>query len=189
MVQKICENGDEYEGYYENDLKQGKGVWRFINGRVYIGDFKNDKMDGKGRFSWPETVGNEVKYSLYIGEYKENKKHGRGTLMWAEGRTYEEGKCPGHGNYDGIEKCDGNNWFNGNQSGYGVMKWNDGTRYEGHWKVGKQEGSGRMIWPDGKYYDGYWENGKEEGEGIMTYADGGREKRTYKNGVIIDNHK
>jgi hypothetical protein len=37
-----------YEGYYENDLKQGYGKYIWSNGSVYEGYFKKDKKQGKG---------------------------------------------------------------------------------------------------------------------------------------------
>ena len=36
------DNGDIYEGYFKNDKKEGKGIYKYKNGDIYEGDFKND---------------------------------------------------------------------------------------------------------------------------------------------------
>lgn len=40
--------GDMYQGFYENDMKHGKGVYKWANGSVYTGYFKNDQKHGRG---------------------------------------------------------------------------------------------------------------------------------------------
>lgn len=39
-------------------------------------------MNGKGIFKWPDG-------RSYEGEYKDDKKHGFGVLKWADGKKYE----------------------------------------------------------------------------------------------------
>ena len=38
----MLENGDVYDGYFKNNLKEGKGKIYFKNGDTYEGDMKND---------------------------------------------------------------------------------------------------------------------------------------------------
>jgi hypothetical protein len=40
--------GDVYEGTYENDMKNGQGIYHWANGTTYNGNFVNDKKHGKG---------------------------------------------------------------------------------------------------------------------------------------------
>jgi len=40
------EKGNRYEGDFQDDLKHGRGVYTFHNGRKYIGDFECDVFDG-----------------------------------------------------------------------------------------------------------------------------------------------
>lgn len=42
-------NGQKYEGQFEDDMKNGFGCFDFDNGYRYEGNFKNDKMDGSGK--------------------------------------------------------------------------------------------------------------------------------------------
>lgn len=48
-----------YEGNWKNNLKEGKGIFRWFNGNRYFfklksyeGDWKIDKRDGYGIFKW-----------------------------------------------------------------------------------------------------------------------------------------
>ena len=40
--------GDIYEGFYENDMKSGNGVYKWKNGTTYTGSFYKDQKQGKG---------------------------------------------------------------------------------------------------------------------------------------------
>jgi len=39
-------------------------------------------------------------------------------------------------------------------SGYGVLSWRDGKKYEGEFLNDKKEGSGKFSWPDGRIFVG-----------------------------------
>lgn len=39
-------NGDEFEGFYKNNQKDGYGIMKFINGEIKEGLWKNDKFVG-----------------------------------------------------------------------------------------------------------------------------------------------
>lgn len=41
-------NGDSYEGNWENDIMQGKGVYISSNGDKYTGNFKDGLKNGFG---------------------------------------------------------------------------------------------------------------------------------------------
>lgn len=38
-------------------------------------------MDGKGTFKWPDG-------RIYVGEYYKDKKHGSGRVDWPDGKAY-----------------------------------------------------------------------------------------------------
>lgn len=83
------ENGWEYEGYIINNLKEGKGKFKFINGDIYEGEFKNDKFHGYGKFICKESYDNgDVFEEIYEGYWENDKKHGKGELKingyWSE---------------------------------------------------------------------------------------------------------
>ena len=39
-------DGSVFEGFYADDKKYGKGIFRFINGDIYEGEFKDGLFDG-----------------------------------------------------------------------------------------------------------------------------------------------
>jgi hypothetical protein len=68
--------GNIYEGYFENDFFNGKGVlYHNVNGPLkgdrYNGSFKNNKMDGFGVYFYKNG-------DKYEGEWKNDKKFGKG---------------------------------------------------------------------------------------------------------------
>lgn len=70
-------------------------------------------------------------------------------------------------------------------NGYGVMKWNNGQRYEGHFVNGERSGYGIYTWPDGNAYAGQWKAGKREGEGVLYNPDGSYGTCMYANDVQV----
>ena len=72
--------GEEYIGYFVNDLKQGKGTLKLSDGQVYKGDFHEDKYHGKGECSFPNG-------DTYKGDFSKNLHHGYGVYTFADGRV------------------------------------------------------------------------------------------------------
>jgi hypothetical protein len=65
--------GDVYEGYHENDERQGHGMYRWVNGHVYEGDFHRDERTGFGRYIWSNSTS-------YRGEWMKGIRNGPGFL-------------------------------------------------------------------------------------------------------------
>ena len=42
--------GERYEGYWEKDMKNGKGIYYYKHGEIYDGDWKDGCIEGKGIF-------------------------------------------------------------------------------------------------------------------------------------------
>ena len=55
----------------------------YNNGDRYEGDWNNNKKEGKGVFIWPDG-------KKYEGDFKDNKRDGYGTLIDAKGNKYRE---------------------------------------------------------------------------------------------------
>ena len=43
--------GDVYNGEWQNDLKHGQGIYRWKSGQIYEGGYQNGKMHGQGKFT------------------------------------------------------------------------------------------------------------------------------------------
>ncbi len=78
----ILENGDRYEGSWEDDMINRYGRYDFANGKSYLGYWKNNKWHGWGKFIWPNG-------DTYEGCWKEGNFDGPGTYTFANGNKYE----------------------------------------------------------------------------------------------------
>ena len=56
-------------------------------------------------------------------------------------------------------------------SGYGVMKYQKGSRYEGNWKKGKKEGSGKETFKNGSTFEGEFKDNQRHGQGTLRHID------------------
>ena len=83
----IYDNGDRYEGTFENGKKHGQGKydWKPVkegedqpeDEDYYDGEWKNDSAEGQGT----SMIGGE----FYNGEFKNGKRHGEGELNTLDG--------------------------------------------------------------------------------------------------------
>ncbi|MEZ5013750.1 MAG: C1 family peptidase [Chitinophagales bacterium] len=69
--------------------------------------------------------------------------------------------------------------------GYGVYKFSNGQRYEGHFKGGTRNGYGIYTWPDGSAYAGEWLNDKRHGEAVIYLTNGSNGTCTYADDVQV----
>ena len=59
-----------------------------------------------------------------------------------------------------------------NREGLGVMEYDNGRVYEGHWKDDLRTGAGYEIYANGNFYRGEFLNGKAHGKGYYKWANG-----------------
>ena len=46
----LFDNGDKFNGYWANGIRNDYGRYDWKNGDFYLGDFRNDMIEGKGAF-------------------------------------------------------------------------------------------------------------------------------------------
>jgi hypothetical protein len=67
-------------------MKHGKGKWRKIQNvqhcNQYDGYYENDKKNGFGVFQWESG-------NVYKGNYLEDERHGYGEMLWIDGSSYQ----------------------------------------------------------------------------------------------------
>ena len=126
-------NGDKYEGEYKNDKREGKGIMFYKSGDRYEGEFKNDKKEGKG-------IGYFKSGNKYEGEYKNDLKEGRGTFFYFNGDRYE-------GEYKNDKK-----------EGYGMYCYNNGDREMGNYINGKGVGMHAILTINGEIKNKFYGN-------------------------------
>jgi len=74
------QNGDVFEGIFENDHICGFGVLRCTNGNYFEGNWQNSRWHGQGKLM---DNGN-----LYVGEFFNNNFEGQGTMVYYDQSEY-----------------------------------------------------------------------------------------------------
>ena len=163
-------DGREYEGNLKHGKMHGKGVYKWPDGVVYDGNFANGRRTGKGVYKWPDG-------RVYKGDFVNGKMHGKGVYTFAQGDVYKgnfvNGKETGKGVYTYAHGDVYNgNVVNGKHTGKGVYKWRSGSVHEGNFVNGKAHGKGKRIRPGIETYEGNYKDGKRHGKGTLHNASG-----------------
>lgn len=66
--------------------------------------------------------------------------------------------------------------------GEGIMSYNSGMRYDGHWSEGVWDGYGIVIYSKEDWYAGYFENGSFDGQGTRQWPEGSSYDGNWKGG-------
>ena len=134
---KIYDNKDKYEGYWENDLRNGKGTYWLCIGKnkyrkLYTGDWKNNQKEGHGIYFYKDG-------SCYDGEWKNSKRDGKGLMIYANEDIYQ------------------GSWKEDKKHGHGILEKANGDKYYGYWNCDLKEGQGYYWYSKtGKVYLGEW---------------------------------
>ncbi|CAD8051589.1 unnamed protein product [Paramecium primaurelia] len=110
-------NNDEYHGEMKDNLKHGKGVYKFDNGNRYEGEWQNNQKHGTGKYYYNSG-------ELYIGQWKQNKKSGHGQHFGQYGDRYV------------------GQWLNNYKNGKGTIFYGDNSIYSGQFYQNKKNGPG-----------------------------------------------
>lgn len=128
---------DFHEGNYHDNLRSGRGVYRWSDGRRFEGNYVRDLRDGYGVFTYPSG-------EKYEGQFCEGRRSGYGRFTFDEGRSVYEGE-----------------WSDGKYHGYGCLRWGPGFYYEGEFVDGRFHGHGKKSDPNGSIIlEGEWVAGK-----------------------------
>ena len=146
-----------YSGDYFDGVRQGYGVYEWNNGDKYEGNYRNNKKEGRGKYFWASNG------DCYEGEYMDNLKHGHGIFISHVAGTVYSGQ-----------------FLRGKKHGKGVLKFKDGTIFEGDFIEGRRK-KGTLRLSCGDIYDGEFVNEKFQGKGVYSYADGRHYSGDFKN--------
>jgi hypothetical protein len=189
----IYDNGEYFEGVYQNGKKNGWGRKKnkigvlfegfYIDGNkdgygieisktfdIYIGEFKNNLKSGHGIFFYNKPD------SKYEGGFYMNKKHGKGKDTFADKSCYDGIYLNGMRTGEGMLTFPNGNFMkgeflNGKLEGEGKEK-NTNYRYKGNFRSGIKHGYGIIVYDDGNMYKGDFCEGKKHGKGEFRYSDG-----------------
>ena len=81
-VELFFYEGDKYEGEFNNDKINGKGIMSWHNGNIYEGEFKNNFFEGEGKLTF-------VSKSYYQGHFVEGMQMGKGIFSYSNGDKYD----------------------------------------------------------------------------------------------------
>ncbi|CAI2381153.1 unnamed protein product [Moneuplotes crassus] len=149
---KTNDNGNTYDGQWNKitGLPHGKGTATCASGEEYEGDWKNDKRNGRGTETYPqETLMKEnirmiknMEKESTLGLMEKCTRNGFGTMWWPNGTKYEgfwaNDKPNGKGTFtweDGRKFV--GLWKNGKQHGRGVEYDVDGNKTIQNWENGE----------------------------------------------------
>ncbi|CAB3235031.1 unnamed protein product [Arctia plantaginis] len=157
---------DRYVGDWKNDLKEGKGCFLTIGGKLCEGDWYKGFRHGFGTLS--NRLPNGTFRLEYVGGWVRGKFEGVG---W---RYYDNGDV-----YFGFFK-------KGHKHGYGKMWYRDGTYYVGYWNESKKEGLGMFVQVDGNRYEGNWAKDVKNGLGRFYHMHTGQlQEGCWKENICI----
>lgn len=72
-------------------------------------------------------------------------------------------------------------FVNGQRDGNGQLSWANGSVYEGSFQSDMRHGQGTFTGSDGSTYKGAWRSGKKHGAGTLTYGNGGKYEGAFAN--------
>uniref|UniRef100_A0A7S1UNY1 Uncharacterized protein n=1 Tax=Grammatophora oceanica TaxID=210454 RepID=A0A7S1UNY1_9STRA len=134
------DNGDVYEGEWNNGIRHGLGVYTWYEGDLYTGPWLDGRRHGHGTFVYSDG-------RLYDGEYIHGKRQGKGVFTWPFGAKFE-------GEYEGDKR-----------NGTGLYVYADGRQYSGSYKDDRPHGYGVEKDRHGRVaYDGEWAYGEFVGD-------------------------
>ena len=160
----IKPNNDIHFGLWNNDLREGKGIYYSNNGTRFIGNYKNNIMaDGLGELLIDDTCN-------YEGDFINGQFNGYGEMYYLD-----------YGLYNGS-------WKDGEKDNLGIMYYKNGDIYEGTWYKNKPNGYGKIIYRSGEIYEGQFINGECHGEGAIYYSNGSIFNGYWINGIPVNNN-
>lgn len=116
------------------------------------------------------------------GVFKNNRLYGYGQVIYANGEVYTGFFKDGHRSGEGHLLCKINNpesigmeeanffgmWRANMRTGFGIMEWQDLSRYEGEWFKDKRS-HGKMYLTDHTTYVGHFKNDYFHGKAQIIY--------------------
>ena len=171
VITKITEDGKSSQEKSSEDYT-GRAQVQYPNGDVFDGYFLNGVRDGKGTMTYAEQG------TKYEGEWKNNLKEGIGKMTFGTEGEYTghfvAGQRSGEGVYKYLKTKDlySGSWKNGLKHGKGTFIFFDTKmKIVGDWFNG-QIIKGKWIFSNGTYFEGKFENNYPKGEGVWHFANG-----------------
>jgi hypothetical protein len=114
----------------------------------------------------------------YTGSFSDDQFHGHGEYIHKESKRVFRGRYVMGHRIEGIMKySDGSvyegGWYSGKRQGKGVYRFSDGSKFKGEFVDDQMSGYGQLIWSDGSRFVGEFQRGRRHGKG-KEYDERGR---------------
>jgi hypothetical protein len=163
-------DGDEYDGEWLHDRRDGKGIYRWDDGHVYVGEWRKGRRNGRG-FCESPTAGS------YDGEWWDDLRHGPGTVnrmgVCFRGGSTAAFLSPPFFFLFWIPSFSLFRFFSLRLSHLPDIIFSLGRPNAGTYVEGKAEGYGTIDFRGNKYI-GEWHEGLAHGWGTLWTAKGNR---------------
>eukprot|EP00761_Pharyngomonas_kirbyi_P011879 gb/GECH01011905.1/.p1 GENE.gb/GECH01011905.1/~~gb/GECH01011905.1/.p1 ORF type:complete len:435 (+),score=179.97 gb/GECH01011905.1/:1-1305(+) len=153
----------------EDENKQGSGSTLFVNGDIFVGSYENNQRNGKGIYIHFSKRNQDGIIPFYLGEWDHSKRQGCGFQKFEDNSSYngfwKNGMRHGKGkmNYYNGDIYDGE-WKANIRHGQGKYTFkHDGSQFDGEWNEGGFV-KGKWIMANGIIYEGKLKNGKGRGQ-------------------------
>mmetsp|Transcript_32380 Transcript_32380/g.36722 ORF Transcript_32380/g.36722 Transcript_32380/m.36722 type:complete len:601 (-) Transcript_32380:108-1910(-) len=153
----VCyERGDEFWGSLELGWKRLRGLHKWTSeNTTYEGVFQDNLPDGRGVTVYPSG-------SKYVGDHKANGRHGFGVFTWADGRKFEGNWVENEYDVGIYTYANGDVYegmFQGAvKQGKAKYTWSNGDTYEGEYVENVKSGVGVLTFSDGRVQRGIFKD-------------------------------
>mmetsp|Transcript_10915 Transcript_10915/g.40701 ORF Transcript_10915/g.40701 Transcript_10915/m.40701 type:complete len:345 (+) Transcript_10915:141-1175(+) len=124
-----------YDGEFKDNLNDGQGIMKYLNGNVYKGEWQQGQKQGFGVMYYANG-------DVYRGEWQQGKKHGSGSYFFSKFNSTYEGE-----------------WNNG-KFVEGVWKMPDGIYYQGKFDDIPVDVNGQFVFGEGTRMSGEFRDSK-----------------------------
>lgn len=164
-------DGTTYKGQWKKRLRQGEGTETTSDGIIRSGNWDHDDLEGKGKETLPNGYYMTAKF-LYIGQ--KNTKcydNNNNEISWTK---YDELKNQFsikenlRKTAEAIEAATPKCITGDCKNGYGVMRYQDGTKYFGMWQNETYYGLGYVVEPDVTTYKYDDKDGRDPYGGLYS---------------------
>ena len=87
IIEKYYDNGTYYQGEFKNGMRNGYGIFIYLDKSRYEGEWKNDMRQGKGKLYF--STDNKQGYKLFYGDWKNDSTNGNGFLVLNNGTIHK----------------------------------------------------------------------------------------------------
>ncbi len=165
----IKRDGTTFKGHWEKGLKKGEGTETNPDGISLTGNWDILYIHGQGIETLPNGYFMKAKYT-HLNNSKNQKYYSKDNveISWKDYYDMKENKYSVKENARKVLAAQPQCISGDCQNGYGVIRYNDGTKYFGMCKNGTYEGLGYVVAPDVTTYKYDDKDGRDPYGGLYS---------------------